>query len=178
MLSENIKTLRKKKGLSQDELAIKINVVRQTVSKWEKGLSVPDSEMIIKLAEELDTTVNVLLGETIELHETTELEALAAKLELLNIQVAKQNDTTRKIWRAAFIVLGLISMAFILKELIGDIYYLILMNEINSSTSVIGSIEGPTAIAVSGGSYKIGKIIICTGITILSLIGIYKTRRK
>lgn len=179
MLKENIKNLRKKKGLSQEELAIKLNVVRQTISKWEQGLSVPDSEMLIQIAEELDTTVNVLLGETVAENETLEIQKLAAKLELLNIQVAKQNDTTRKIWRAAFIVLGLISMAFILKELIGDIYYLILMNEINSSTSVICSIEGPTAIAVSGGSYnKIGKIIICTGITILSLIGIYKTRRK
>ena len=37
MLSENIKTIRKSKGLSQEELAVKLNVVRQTVSKWEKG---------------------------------------------------------------------------------------------------------------------------------------------
>ena len=39
MLSENIKTLRKAKGLSQQELAAKLNVVRQTVSKWETGVS-------------------------------------------------------------------------------------------------------------------------------------------
>lgn len=39
MLNENIKNLRKAKGLSQEELAIKLNVVRQTVSKWEKGVS-------------------------------------------------------------------------------------------------------------------------------------------
>ena len=39
MLSENIKTLRKSKGLSQQELAVKLNVVRQTVSKWEQGVS-------------------------------------------------------------------------------------------------------------------------------------------
>ena len=66
MLSENLKNLRKAKGLSQEELAIKLNVVRQTVSKWEKGLSVPDSEMLIRLAEVLDTSVTVLLGETVE----------------------------------------------------------------------------------------------------------------
>ena len=53
MLKENIKTLRKSKGLSQEELAIKLNVVRQTISKWEQGLSVPDAEMLIKLAEVL-----------------------------------------------------------------------------------------------------------------------------
>ena len=39
MLNENIRNLRKAKGLSQEELAIKLNVVRQTVSKWEKGVS-------------------------------------------------------------------------------------------------------------------------------------------
>lgn len=62
MLNKNIKNLRKSKGISQEELAIKLNVVRQTVSKWENGLSVPDSSMLISLAEELDTSVSVLLG--------------------------------------------------------------------------------------------------------------------
>lgn len=52
MLNENIKRIRKSKGLSQEELAIKLNVVRQTVSKWENGLSVPDSSMLIILANE------------------------------------------------------------------------------------------------------------------------------
>ena len=65
MLSENIKRIRKSKGLSQEELAIKLNVVRQTVSKWENGISVPDSCMLIMLADELDTTVSELLGESV-----------------------------------------------------------------------------------------------------------------
>lgn len=39
MLNENIKAIRKTKGLSQEELAVKLNVVRQTISKWEKGVS-------------------------------------------------------------------------------------------------------------------------------------------
>ena len=50
MLNENIKRIRKSKGLSQEEMAIKLNVVRQTVSKWENGLSVPDSSILIILA--------------------------------------------------------------------------------------------------------------------------------
>ena len=61
MLNENIRNLRKAKGISQEELAIKLNVVRQTVSKWEKGLSVPDSSMLVSLAEELDTSVTTFL---------------------------------------------------------------------------------------------------------------------
>ena len=59
MLNENIKNLRKAKGISQEELAVRLNVVRQTVSKWERGISVPDSGMLISLAEELDTSVSV-----------------------------------------------------------------------------------------------------------------------
>ena len=47
MLNENIKAVRQTKGLSQEELAIKLNVVRQTISKWERGLSVPDSETAV-----------------------------------------------------------------------------------------------------------------------------------
>ena len=39
MLSDNIRSCRKARGLSQEELAVKLNVVRQTVSKWEKGVS-------------------------------------------------------------------------------------------------------------------------------------------
>ena len=65
MLNENIKIIRKSKGLSQEELAIKLNVVRQTISKWEKGLSVPDSNMLISLSEVLETPVSTLLGETV-----------------------------------------------------------------------------------------------------------------
>ena len=61
----NIKEIRKSKGLSQQELAVKLNVVRQTVSKWEQGLSVPDSEMLISISELLETPVSTLLGETV-----------------------------------------------------------------------------------------------------------------
>lgn len=62
MFHENLKALRKDRGLSQEELAVRLNVVRQTISKWEKGLSVPDAAMLIRLAEVLDTTVSRLLG--------------------------------------------------------------------------------------------------------------------
>ena len=58
MLSENIKTIRKSKGLFQEELAVKLNVVRQTISKWEQGLSVPDVDMLISISEALETPVS------------------------------------------------------------------------------------------------------------------------
>ena len=69
MFQDNLKALRKKKGITQEELAARLNVVRQTVSKWEKGLSVPDSELLIKLAEILEVPVSRLLGSKIEAEE-------------------------------------------------------------------------------------------------------------
>ena len=62
MFSENVKRFRKAKNLSQEDLALKLCVVRQTVSKWEKGLSVPDIEILLKLAQILDVSVNQLLS--------------------------------------------------------------------------------------------------------------------
>ena len=96
MLNENIKRMRKSKGLSQEELAIKLNVVRQTVSKWENGLSVPDSGMLIILANELDTTVSELLGEPVAEPTTDDLKILSKKLEVINLQLAKRSITKVK----------------------------------------------------------------------------------
>ena len=96
MLNENIKRIRKSKGLSQEELAIKLNVVRQTVSKWENGLSVPDSSMLIILANELDTTVSELLGEPVAELTTDDLKILSEKLEVINLQLAKRSITKVK----------------------------------------------------------------------------------
>ena len=96
MLYENIKRIRKSKGLSQEELAMKLNVVRQTVSKWENGLSVPDSGMLIALAEELDTSVSELLGETVAEPAADDFKILSEKLEAINLQLAKRSMKKRK----------------------------------------------------------------------------------
>ena len=96
MLNENIKRIRKSKGLSQEELAIKLNVVRQTVSKWENGLSDPDSSMLIMLADDLDTTVSELLGELVAEPTTDDVKILSNKLEVINLQLAKRSITKIK----------------------------------------------------------------------------------
>lgn len=114
MLNENIKKLRKSKGLSQEELAIKLNVVRQTVSKWENGLSVPDSNMLIWLANELDTSVSTLLGESVPETASDDLKIIAEKLEVINLQLAKRRLMEVKMIRGALITLCiLIVMIFI-----------------------------------------------------------------
>lgn len=105
MLSENIKTARKSKGLSQEELAVKLNVVRQTISKWEQGLSVPDSDMLIALSDALATPVSALLGEFAVRAEADDLKAIAEKLEIINLQLARQKAARRKTLRWLLIAL-------------------------------------------------------------------------
>ena len=105
MLNENIKTVRKSKGLSQEELAVKLNVVRQTISKWEQGLSVPDADMLISLSEALETSVSALLGEPVAEAKADDLKAIAEKLEVINLQLARQKAARRKALRWLLIAL-------------------------------------------------------------------------
>ena len=105
MLSENIKAIRKSKGLSQQELAIKLNVVRQTISKWEQGMSVPDSDMLISISEVLETPVSILLGETVVETKVSDLEVISEKLEIINLQLAQKKIARRKIIQGLLITL-------------------------------------------------------------------------
>lgn len=111
MLSQNLKTIRKSKGLSQQELAVKLNVVRQTISKWEQGLSVPDSEMLISISEVLETPVSTLLGENVVVPEADTLKAISEKLEVINLQMAQKKNMRRKIIHWSLIGLCAIIMA-------------------------------------------------------------------
>jgi len=106
MLNENIKAIRKSKGLSQEELAIKLNVVRQTISKWEKGLSVPDSDMLLTISEVLETPVSTLLGETVAASKIDDLKAVSEKLEVINLQLARRKMMRRKMLHWLFISAG------------------------------------------------------------------------
>ena len=105
MLSENIRAKRKSKGLSQQELAMKLNVVRQTISKWEQGRSVPDSDMLILISEALEIPVSTLLGETIAETQVDDLKAISEKLEIINLQLAQKNVERRNRIQGSLIVL-------------------------------------------------------------------------
>lgn len=73
-----------------------MNVVRQTVSKWEQGLSVPDADMLLALSEALETPVSVLLGETVVEPEADTLQAISQKLEVINLQLALQENRQKE----------------------------------------------------------------------------------
>ncbi len=111
MLNENIKALRKSKGISQEELAIRLNVVRQTISKWEKGLSVPDSQMLLCISEQLEAPVCILLGETIAEARVDDLKVISEKLEVINLQFSKRNSTRRKLVHLLFIIASVVIVA-------------------------------------------------------------------
>lgn len=112
MFGENLKAMRKAKGYTQEELAIKINVVRQTVSKWEKGLSVPDADVLSQIAEVLDTKVSVLLGETIT--EETDKDAVAEQLAKISEQLAIKNRRSKAIWKT----IGMIVLTIMLLNIL------------------------------------------------------------
>ena len=138
MFGENLKAMRKAKGYTQEELAIKINVVRQTVSKWEKGLSVPDADVLSQIAEVLDTKVSVLLGGTIT--EETDKDAVAEQLAKISEQLAIKNRRSKAIWKT----IGMIVLAIMLLNILAiTLFRINTSNEFdaNNSHSMI-EIEG------------------------------------
>ena len=131
MFSENLKTLRKARGLSQEELAIRLNVVRQTISKWEKGLSVPDADLLIRLADIFEVSVSELLGARIENEQ--EITAVAEQLSRINEQLAIKNRRARRVWKTVAIVL----IAFIVINIILMISGMVSLNGYKSEPGVV-----------------------------------------
>lgn len=140
MLSENLKTLRKKNGMSQETLAQQLNVVRQTISKWEKGLSVPDADMLTRIADLFEVPVSKLLGSKIDEEKNT--DEVAMQLAILNEQLANRSRRNRKI---AKIVLGSV-LAVVVAIVVIYILAIILFFSVKTSkgtrttTQLIGTI--------------------------------------
>lgn len=127
MFKDNLKTLRKQKGYSQEQLAFRLNVVRQTVSKWEKGTSVPDAELTVRLAELLEVDVSDLLGSKIEApDDKNELARIADELskqnELLVLYANKISKFKKSIAAAIAIVLFILFIAAIYESW-GDMWH-------------------------------------------------------
>ena len=168
MLNENIKAIRKSKGLSQQELAVKLNVVRQTVSKWEQGLSVPDSDLLIAISEALETPVSTLLGETVAESEVDRLKAISEKLEVINLQLAQRKSTIRSVIRGSLIAICvLIAVGFALLA-VWDSPYLG-WDYSAPETAVLG---------VAFHSLEWAFVRAAPVIFVAALIGIFLTRKK
>lgn len=168
MLKENIKQLRKSKGLSQEELAIKLNVVRQTISKWEQGLSVPDAEMLISISEVFEIPVSTLVGENIPESKVDDLKAISEKLEIINLQLLQRKNERRKIVHWLLILLCVITMIISISLFLLNSPYLN-WDYNNSENAVLG---------VAFHSFEWLFVRIAPIIIIASIIGIVLTRKK
>ena len=168
MLNENIRNLRKQKGLSQKELANRIHVVRQTVSKWESGLSVPDSSMLISIANELNVTVSDLLGETIENNGENDLKVISQKLEAINLKLSNLRIQRIKRIRMMLIILCIfIITLFIFLYFMGSPY--LNWNYNNSELAVAGTLLH---------MFEFIFVRIAPIVLVLSVIGIIITYKK
>ena len=140
MLSENLKALRKQKGMSQEVMAQQLNVVRQTVSKWEQGLSVPDAQMLTNIAELFEVPVSSLLGESIE--ENVNVNEIAVQLAVLNQQLAARRGRTRKIVRIVLIAAAALIAGYILLHIVFGV--IVDNNRVMSSATLTCSLDGET----------------------------------
>lgn len=149
MLSENIRRYRLAKNLTQEELADRLHIVRQTVSKWENNRAVPDAEMLVRVAKVLDVPVMKLLGEQREAREATnankggdaenigsienigntedaelsdklQMEELSRKLEAINAKIAEEIHKRRLITR---IIAAAVGVAALCAAVVALTYY-------------------------------------------------------
>ncbi len=132
MFSENLKMFRKTKGYSQEELAIRLNVVRQTISKWEKGLSVPDADMIIRIAEIFEVPVSEILGAKVD--NEKDINIVAEQLSRINEQLAIKNRRWHRIWKTVAIIIATIIAVNIILIIIGLVLFSTVKTEKNIST--------------------------------------------
>lgn len=139
LLKDNLKTLRKNKGLSQEELSVKLNVVRQTISKWESGLSVPDAEMLISISKVFEVPVSEILGENIAEKEKNDIKVISEKLEIINEQLSMMQKQKRQKTIQFLIIMDVIILLFlILLTVLGSPYQS--WDYSNPEWSVIGTI--------------------------------------
>ena len=168
MLNENIKAIRKSKGLSQQELAVKVNVVRQTISKWEQGLSVPDSDLLIALSEALETPVSTLLGGNVVESEADTVKALSEKLEIINLQFARRKALRRSALHWSLIaVCGIIVVLFAAMLAVSSPY--LGWDYSTPETAVMG---------VAIHAFEWGFVRLAPFALIAALVGVFLTRKK
>lgn len=93
-LNEKLHSYRKKSGLSQQELAEQLDVSRQSVSKWETGITVPSVEKLILLSKLYNVPLTILTDDDVELKENTDLQPVTnTKKKSLNFVA---NGTCRR----------------------------------------------------------------------------------
>ncbi len=137
MLHETLKALRKQKGYSQEEAAARLNVVRQTVSKWEKGLSVPDADALVRLAELYEVSVGELLGAPPQTDESAggqpDLHEIAEQLSRINEQLVIRNRRSGRIWK----IVGIIAASYVIFYLLSIFLFSVSFKTVTDSETTV-----------------------------------------
>lgn len=178
MFGENLKRIRNARGISQEELAQRIHVVRQTVSKWETGRSVPDAVMLQALAQELNTTVSELLGEPLPSDDASALQTLMEQPTAIHEPSAQKREIRYKKQRMFFFLLGTVSVGFAIKGIVGAVYRFTVTNALHANDSVIGGSDVSTGIYVVSGWVRILPVLLPLVAATVSAVGIVRTRRR
>lgn len=146
MLNENLARVRKEHGLTQEALAAKLNVVRQTISKWENGTAVPDADTLCKIADTLDVSVAELLGKPAREGENLDHASIAGALAEINEQLAIRNRRSGNVLK---IVCGIIVGLLIL------IIAIVVLNMHTGKTTIetTDSVEQTSAVDVSADDF-------------------------
>ena len=139
LLNENLSRIRRERGLTQESLAIKLNVVRQTISKWENGTAVPDADTLCRIADALDASVAELLG-SLERENKMDMTAIAKSLAEINEQLAvrnkRSNNVLKVIWGAIIGLFLLISIVMVLSISSIDNNITMVDSEENAGTTI------------------------------------------
>ena len=173
MLKDNLKALRKARGLTQEEFAAKLYVVRQTVSKWESGLSVPDAETLLKISEIFEIPVEELLGDGSNIPEEANIKVLAEKLSVITEELAQQAAKKRKRVKALSITgLAVVFIAALIAVIAAAVKKANVAN-----LGIIGGADGPTAIFVTS---SVSPVIIAVLVVIFlaSITGLICAGKK
>ena len=93
IISKYLQLLRKSNNYTQDDLAEKLGISRQAVSKWETGMTIPDLEVLLKISKIYDITINDILEPKIQPQRITDFEQISTISEKELKEVLEQFDT-------------------------------------------------------------------------------------
>lgn len=164
MLNKNLRTLRKQKGLTQEGLAAQLHVARQTISKWESGVSVPDADTLLQMAEILEVDVCELLGD-VNISEK-EKPDIVRELEHINQQMAERNRRVKRIWKMIMILGIAVILWGAIGAGIGILNYYTILNDTAYSAETANMILSNSISMVTKGGIR---VVVGMIITLVSL---------
>lgn len=125
--NEKLLAIRKKQGLSQEELGMELQVSRQTISKWESGQSYPDFQKLVQLSDYFGMSLDELVKD-IDVQDVREKNLTEEKVASMFSDIQTLKDTLRKIWKIVYygtwILLAVMAISFVIHLMYPEIEWL------------------------------------------------------